>query len=212
MVEFKGTFYKPGGTMYKGPTIIDPNRFNDPVALMTDWEPVSDGASFRTHKLVRVNPNKVVFKMTGQLIAFFSILPLAGVLLLIYVFSGHMSFLPLFLGIIFVLFGVYLLLYQTDPIVFDKSTGMFLKGRKKKDKSPDPDNPKNIVALDKVHALQLLSQYVPGKRAYYSHELNLVLNNGKRVRVISHANKEKFMEDVRLLSEFLGTPIWDATE
>jgi hypothetical protein len=35
--------------------------------------------------------------------------------------------------------GVDLLLYQTDPIVFDKSTDLFIKGRKKADRSPDPD-------------------------------------------------------------------------
>jgi hypothetical protein len=212
MAEFKGSIIKPGGVLYKEPTPIDPSRFADPVALMTEWKPGADGASFRTHKLVRVNPNKMAFKMTGQIIALFSILPLSGVFLLFYVFSGHMSLLPLGLGIGFVLFGVYLLLYQTDPIVFDKSTDLFIKGRKKADRSPDPDNPKNIVDLDSIHALQLLSKYVPSKRAYYSHELNLVLKNGKRVRVISHANKEKLMEDVGLLSEFLGKPIWDATE
>jgi len=207
MVEFKGTFYKPSSVLYKEPTPIDPSRFADPVALMTEWEPGTDGASFRTHKLVRVNPNKMAFKMTGQLIALFSILPLSGVFLLFYVFSGNMSLLPLGLGIVFVLFGVYLLLYQTDPIIFDKSIGLFIKGRKKSDKAPDPDNPKNIVDLDSVHALQLLSKYVSGKKPYYSHELNLVLKNGKRMRVISHADKEKFMADVRLLSEFLGKPV-----
>lgn len=212
MVRVKGTLIKPSGAIYKEPTPIDPSRFADPVALITAWEPGSDGASFRTHKLVRVNPNKIAFKMTGQLIALFSVLPVSGIFLLLYTFSGHLSLLPLGLGLGFVLFGGYLLFYKTDPIVFDKSIGLFIKGRKKRDKSPDPDNPKDIVDLDSIHALQLLSKYVPGKKPYYCHELNLVLRNGKRVRVVSHADKEKFIEDVRLLSEFLGKPVWDATD
>lgn len=213
MVKVKGTFVKPAGAIYKEPVPVDPTRFDDPVALKTGWEPGrGDGANFCTHKLVKASPHKMVMKLTGQLILLYSVLPLGGIFLLFYAFSGNMSAFPLLLGLGFVLFGVYLVYYKAAPLVFDKSSGMFFKGRTKSGQLPDHDNPKNMIDLDSVHALQLLSKYVVGKKPYYSQELNLVLKNGKRLTVLSHADKSRIREDAQTLSGFLNIPIWDAID
>lgn len=211
-MKVKATIIKPAGAIYKKPIPIDPNRFGDPVALKTDWEPGRDGASFCTHRLKRENPNKMVFKIAMQLIILFAIPLLAGIMLLFYTFSGHMSAFPLLLGLGFLLLGVYLFYFQAAPMIFDKSRGLFLKGRVKDGQLPDPDNPKKIVDLANVHALQLLSKYVVAKKPYYTHELNLVLKNGKRLTVLSHADKVRIREDAQALSGFLNTPIWDAID
>lgn len=42
--------------------------------------------------------------------------------------------------------------------------------------------------------------------------MNLVLKNGKRIFVLSHADKNAMKEDARVLSEFLEKPLWDVTE
>jgi hypothetical protein len=52
---------------------------------------------------------------------------------------------------------------------------------------------------------------VPGGRIpYFLFELNLILQNGKRINVFSCGNQEKLREDTNALSAFLEKPIWDA--
>ena len=116
-----------------------------------------------------------------------------------------------FLGLGCALFGGYLIYFQMAPIVFDKSSGMFSKGRNNGGKAPDIENPKNIMDLER-HALQLLWKPVTGKKQYYSYDLNLVLKNGKRIFILSHADKNAMKEEVSALSGFLGKPLWDVVE
>ena len=144
--------------------------------------------------------------------AMFAVFPLAGILILFYTFSGNFSTFALFLGLGFTLFGGYLIYFQMAPIVFDKSSGMFSKGRNNGGKAPDIKNPKNIMDLESIHALQLLWKPVYRQKQYYSYDLNLILKNGKRIFILSHADKNAMKEDVSVLSGFLGKPLWDVVE
>ena len=100
---------------------------------------------------------------------------------------------------------------RAAPIVFDKASGYFWKGRKFPQDVPDPRSLKNVVQIGQIHALQLLAEYVRGsKSSYYSYELNLVLEDGKRLNVVDHGNQTKLREDAKTLSQFLGKPVWDA--
>lgn len=63
--------------------------------------------------------------------------------------------------------------------------------------------------LKKVHALQLISEYVRGdKSSYYSYELNLVLKDGERINVIDHGDRSAIQRDAQALAGFLGKPLW----
>jgi hypothetical protein len=43
--------------------VFDPSQLGDPLAMKTDWTPAkAGGASFRTHKLVRVDPDRLEFR------------------------------------------------------------------------------------------------------------------------------------------------------
>jgi hypothetical protein len=160
-----------------------------------------------------VSPDRMIFKRELKTVAMFAVFPLAGILILIYAFSGNFSAFALFLGLGCTLFGGYLIYFQMAPIVFDKSSGMFSKGRNNGGKAPDIENPKNIMDLESIHALQLLWKPVyTGKKQYYSYDLNLVLKNGKRIFILSHADKNAMKEEVSALSGFLGKPLWDVVE
>lgn len=215
MVKVK-TSIRPGrfGKMLEKPEPVDPARFGDSVAFKTGWEPLNAvGDSFRSYKLVRVGPDRMEFRREMRAVALSAILPLAGILILFFAFSGKFNAFALILGLGFILLGAYLVYSQLAPIVFDKSNGMFSKGRVKPDKVPDIENPKKGAELKNIHALQLLFKPVfQGKKQYYSYDLNLVLKNGKRIFVLSHADKNAMKEDARALSEFLGKPLWDVTE
>jgi hypothetical protein len=202
------------GKMLEQPGPVDPARFGDSIAFKTNWEPLNTiGDSYRSYKLVRVGPDRMEFRRVMSAVAMFAVFPLAGILILFYTFSGHFSTFTLLLGLGFTLLGAFLVYSQLAPIVFDKSSGMFSKGRGKPGKEPDIENPKKAADLDSIHALQLLWKPVyGGKKQYYGYDLNLVLKNGKRIFILSHADKNAMKEDARTLSEFLGKPLWDVTE
>ena len=204
------------------PAPFDPARFGDPVALQTQWTPAKGGgASFRTHKLAAMGPNRIEFRASIGAILFSLVFLLLGLVIFAALsaswFSGSASlvdpglFVPLLMSLIFIALGVYMLSVGTAPIVFEKGRGVFWKGRKGPDEAIDSGNRRNFVRLDQVHALQLIAEYISGKNSFYSYELNLVLEDGKRVCVVDHGNLDKIREDAKALALFLGRPLWDAT-
>jgi hypothetical protein len=104
------------------------------------------------------------------------------------------------------LWGIYL---QSEPITFDKTAGVFKRGRKQ------------TIKLDEIYALQLLSRVVdvkvPPKKGQKGqtnkvklYELNVVLNDGSRLNVIAHAGFKEIVEDGNTISNFINKPVWDA--
>jgi hypothetical protein len=204
------------------PVPFDPAKFGDPLALRTEWTPAKrGGASFRTHKLAAAGPNRIEFRAAAGAILFYLVFFLMGlgvfVALSVSWFSGAaVSFdlgmlVPLFISLIFIVLGAYMFYTGTAPIVFEKARGVYWKGRKGADEAIDMRNTGNFVRLDQVHAVQLIAEYVSGKNSYYSYELNLVLEDGKRIAVVDHGNLDRIREDAGRLAMFLGKPLWDAT-
>ena len=203
-------------------TPFDASRFGDPVALKTQWSPAkSGGTNFRTHKLVEVDITRVEFRASMGAKIFCSVFMVSG-LGFIVVFSAiqfsneTFSFdiemmMPILFGLLFFTVGALMLYFAAAPAVFDKASGYFWKGRKAPQDVSDPRALKNVVQIGQIHALQLLAEYVRGsKSSYYSYELNLVLEDGKRLNVVDHGNQTKLREDAKTLSQFLGKPVWDA--
>ncbi len=210
--------------MAGGPASFDPSTLNDPVASRTDWTPAKrGGASFRTHILVAVNPYRMELRPSLGAKLFYLVFPVLGLgVLLGFSFPKLISegfstdldtVMPLLLGLIFVSAGATMLFFGTRPIVFDKSNGFFWKGRKAPDRESGDAALKRCAELKQIHALQLISEYCRGnKNSYYSFELNLVLENGKRINVVDHGNRNKLCDDAASLSRFLEKPVWDVMQ
>lgn len=201
---------------------FDPASLNDPLALQTSWTPAKrGGANFRTHILVIIDSYRLEFKASIGAKLFYLVFLFVGAGILTFfsfpiLSSGEFSFnpetiLPLIFGFVFMVVGGCLFYFGTVPIVFDKRTGFFWKGRKSPGNIINPSALKNFTDLDQIHALQLISEYCRGnKSSYYSYELNLVLEDGKRIVVVDHGNKKNLREDAETLSDFLDKPVWDA--
>lgn len=205
------------------PGVIDLSKFEDPIAKTTSWSPViSGGKNFCSHKLVEIAPHRMELRATLGAKLFCMFFVFGGIVAIglgcYDIAAGKETSLnfsaifPFLIGFVFAGIGVGLLYFSTKPIVFDKHSGHFWKGRK----DPDlvlKDAIKIWAPLEQIHALQIIAEYCFGSESssYYSYELNIVLKDGERINVVDHSKLNKIREDANVLSNFLGKPVWNAT-
>lgn len=201
----------------------DPSRFGDPLAERTSWAPLKrGGANFCTRRLVEVDPYRREFRATVGARIFYLAFLLAGLGVLIGVPVSMASqsepvgaadlLLPMLVGLVFAILGGCMYYFGTSPVVFDRGSNYYWKGRRSPDLMMDRDAADNWTELDKIHALQLISEWCRGdKSSYYSYELNLVLASGNRLNVVDHGNVRQLREDAARLAGFLEVPVWDGT-
>ncbi len=202
--------------------VPDLERFNDPLALSVAWSPMKPGgASFRTHKLLPVGKRRMHFRPTIGALLFYGSFLTFGMLLICgsivkYVGGEDMPFVVTLLlcGSLFGGIGGVLSWSVTQPVVFDRRSGYFWKGRKfSTAKVSDRSKLKCCVKLKNIHALQIISEYCGGGGgdSFDSYELNLVLKDGRRENVVDHGNLYDLRKDTAQLAAFLGVPVWDVT-
>lgn len=202
--------------------VFDPSVFNDSLAMETQWNPLKGGGSnFRTHKLVQVDYTRVEFKSTlgAKMFSFVFMAFGAGIPgWILYdnvqvtgqLFQSEMLFIALF-GLVFFGVGSFMFYWFAKPVIFDRTKGMYWKGWKTPQRYLAQNSVDEGSRIGNIHALQIIPEYIRGdKSSYYSYELNLVLKDGSRMNVIDHGNAIKIQEDAKILSEFLGVPVWDA--
>ena len=175
-----------------------------------DWTPlVRGGINIKTHQLVADGPFRWCFKRSLEarlLIWFLTLFPL---LILGILFFENLKnpvnqeevLVALLVTSVIILLNLYFRFSFGQTIVFDKHAGFFRKG--KRDKHP--------MKLNEIDALQIISKYIwaPSSRAasYHSHELNLVLKNGKRRAVINHGDLAAIQNEATALASFLKVPV-----
>lgn len=196
---------------------------NDPVAQATDWKPVRPGgASFKTYHLVQDSPQCISFRATRSAQFFYGLFMLVGFGIACWVaydlwdpspdpIEWGLLF-PLFLSCVFGGVGAVMLVVGTHPILFDKTSGWFWKGRRKPTEVFDANELKQAARLTEIHALQVIRFFSRSGRGpgFQSYELNLVLKDGRRIEIVNHAKWESLETEVRQLSQFLGCPVWQA--
>lgn len=208
--------------LVREPVAFDPSRFEDPLAARTAWTPLKrGGASFCTRKLVRIKNYRIEFHAAPQAVLFYSLFlagGLAAMLGITYVnfTDGALglnanTIIPIGLGAVFAAAGGAMLYFGTIPAVFDKMRGCFWRGRSAPAGARGADMAGTYTEFSRIHALQIIAELCRGKNSsYYSYELNLVLDDGRRINVADHGNLKKIRADAVALAEFLGKPLWDA--
>lgn len=201
---------------------FDQAALNDPLAQQIAWTPVKrGGANFRTHRLVEINPSRMEFRPTvGSLIfgGFFAVIgacvfvfPLGSVMKSRHLPSVLDVIFPMLFGLIFMTVGVLLIRWMITPVVIDKEEKAVWKGKKSPREVFNVSELKGYAEIKTIHALQLVAEYCRGnKSSYTSYELNLVLEDGRRLNLVDHGNRQKLIEDAQTLAGFLGVPLWNA--
>jgi len=205
-------------------SVFDPASLEDPVAMLTEWEPLEPGGSnFRTHHLAQVDTNRMEFQASWGAMLFGLAFLLIGLAVCGgFAVSGLMTdeydswvepALFAGMGLLFAGIGAWLIHSFLAPIVFDKRTGAFWKGRTAPDQTFNALNLKHYAELKDIHALQLLAELVrSNKSTYTSYELNLVLSDGRRINVVDHGDRDKIAADAQALGEFLEVPVWNTID
>jgi uncharacterized integral membrane protein len=204
---------------------IYPAGQNSSAARQVQTNPIKGGgASFCTHRLVETTLDRIEFKAAPGAIIFYLIFLLMGIGAAVFcvrnALSGKHPFLsadiimPGLIGTIFATIGGCMLYFGTAPIGFDKRNDYFWKGRKSPDAVFNIDQIKTWTKLEKIKSLQLVSEECSGSkgRRYRSYELNLVLDDGKRINVVDHGGLTRIRNDSEKLSAFLGKPLTDLAQ
>ncbi len=207
-------------------TPLDLSKFNNPIAEKTDWTPLKPGGTnFRTHKFTK-KKGMAYFKATKGNLIFSGVFMAIGlffpIVLMTQPINGSDTFTSLpffvnFIPLVFFFAGFFLFRVSTKPIVFNKTTGYFWKGRLKVNENPAQKPLKAYCKLIDIAAVQIVSERVRSSSSsssgrsssFRSYEINLILQDASRLNVIDHGNKKKLLEDAQQLASYLGVPIWD---
>ena len=196
------------------------SKIGDPFARRTKWTPLKrGGTNILTHNLFMANPNRMEFKasFTSKLFYLSFLVIGFGVLIGFPYFTQSSdgfaldsnTIIPVLAAFALIAAGCCLYYFRTTPIVFDKQSGFLWKGRKEPDGILTNYNNNQFAKLKTIRALQLISEYIKSdKKAYYSYELNIVLQDGKRINIVDHGKKDEIEKDAKTLSNFLGKPVW----
>ncbi len=172
----------------------DAAAFDDPVALKTEWKPLTPGgANFRTHKLADDGAGGIRFVPTVGYRLFGLVFLALGLGLALPSLVALKPLASIF-GLIFAAAGVFLLWPRKKR--FDASTRSCTLG--------ETETP-----FGSIHAVQLLREWVSGDSSYYSYELNLVLKDGSRLNVVDHASLVALRDDADRVAACIGCKVWD---
>ena len=202
--------------------VIDPVRFNDPVANSTSWTPLKNGgANFTTQAMKIVDANRIQYRPSVGGALFIVVFIVMGIFIPLSILGffvedfqfrlGFDQLIPLFAMVVFTGAGSYFGYRFCIPIVFDKRQGYYWRGWKEPSHLSRIDQMDEYCAIETIHALQLISELVSSDDGgYHSFELNLILKDGGRLNVVDHGGQDRIREDAKVLSDFLNVPVWDA--
>jgi hypothetical protein len=214
---------------------VNPEQFNDPVALQTGWKRTrSAHANRASSKLVEKSPDLLAYQPSvGGIIFGIAFILIGGLTVLFYILvsqggsgitievaqgsSENVIFLAL-IGLVFMVAGGMVILLATSPVAFDKTSGVFYKGRRQR-RFQDTDYSKNALRFSDIHAIQLLtylestssSNNTGPTRFYPVYEMNLVRHDGERVYVNTYSKSERAQADAAKIGAFVNVPVWDGT-
>ncbi len=207
---------------YKGKEFANKQRgkYKD-IAMKVDWKPLSSGGSnFKTSELKKINSTRLeVHKSKGGFLfsALFAVIGLFAMIFGTYVIIQDygLSFTilaPILFGGIFAAAGIGMFVFPR-PRIFDRRYGWFWAGNKSLAREQDFMRLKKSARLSEIAAIQIISEYLSGSESgsYTSWEINLVSEDGQRLNVMDHGNKESIVADAQKLAEFLGVPVWENT-
>lgn len=183
-------------------------------AQLTSWVPmtVGSGIGVRMQRLIEVSPGRLEFHSSWQRLAICWLIGGFGITVISILASFAISGAPdggVFYASFAVLAAAFSLLMRRNytPRVFDRTSGLYWRGFQQ----PAIDS-KHRCRLVSIRAVQILREVGSGRRQIGSYELNLVLNDGRRMHLAAYGRLKTVRDDAIPLAQFLGCKIWDSTD
>ena len=196
--------------------MIDTSKFNDDLAKKTDWD-IALGVILSGKENDEVTLTKNVLKIgVSSKLTSYVVFMLIGliVITLPYIFMEYLDkdwWLISSFGGLFFLIGLILELRRTEQI-FDIDTNSYFLRRVFNNKKLDS----SALPLSQIHALQILKFRDSGSGkesdSYDRFQVNIILKDGSRQRLLASRNGDKIKVNTKHLSAFLNIPIWDASD
>jgi hypothetical protein len=195
---------------------------DDPVVQQTEWTSATNHASSsRTHELIETGSRRLEFRSKMRSSVFYTVLVLIGVGVPgITLWAHRTGELPetsrvaklIVLALAIAVIGAIWVYRLSAPILFDKQIGFFWKGHRSPRKVSDRRQLKKCAKLEDIHALQLLQNFnmMKDSPSFTSYELNVVLEDGRRINVTNHGDRAHTVKSAKTLSVFLDRPVWNA--
>jgi len=183
---------------------------NTSIKENISWQPIKNNGIPLTNMILTSIEGTLELRLDILSRFLYFSLILLGSLLLFYATIALLSYhfldtlWSITLGFLFTGIGIYTFSKQALPHKFDKEKNLYFKQNENLERE-------NETPLHYIHALQIISytQENKGKEEEKS-ELNLVLQNGKRVYVCSY-NKEEYTrvkQDSQKIAQYINKPIW----
>ena len=182
------------------------------------------GGSRPTHRLVLISPDILEFRQTsmtilgGVLFLFFGF-GLLGLSVLKYSEGTYWigAILLCLMGLLFTTIGCGLLLGRKFIVVFDKRNGVCWHGMRSYHKNTKGSVPPHWVKIDDIKVIELVPRYYwsssgdssGGGETVYAFEL--VLHDGKRIKVLNYDNCQNALDNARTVATFINRPLCDLT-
>ncbi len=199
---------------------VDPERFNDPLAITCGWKSLRSGsANFTTHRLFQMKDSSLIYKSVSMLKVFgIAFIIVAAASLYIYFVAINTHWIMLVISLLFLIVGIVVEVQSMIPIGFDSQNKLYYRGWRS-NRQDHVASPQKSLPFNEIHAIQLLtkvgkvtdsSENIHGNRYFYAYELNLVSHSGTRKYVMTYINREQALADAELISELVKAPVWNA--
>jgi hypothetical protein len=173
-----------------------------------NWKPAKiGGAIFETNKFELKNENSLII---GPSKLFKIIVPVTLILLSVLpflsniVFQKEPSLIIISVVAIFDLFMLIVYLKGLKVVELNKTTDTIKKGFA-------VNTSKVFKKKSEIQFIQIIEEPIPNKQNYsisYSYEINLVFNDNTRLNLTDHSVHSSILEDVHILKQFIGCPIY----
>lgn len=187
----------------------------DTPLLKVQWSPLKNGGYIsQSHQHSLDNRGNFLIEPTFRVSLWWYIfyalggfIILAGVWAALFSSEKQMFWFCLIMGGFFVLCGVWTQRCNGYSYCFSKDTETYAKA-----KDPAIDavalSDEKEGNLSEIYGLQFIEKKSMTQARYTIYELNVILEDGERFMVLTHADEEAFTETAKALSDYLGVRVY----
>jgi hypothetical protein len=189
------------------------SEFNTETALKTSWAPFTENTfSVVQQELNVISPTRMEFLATqsGKSMVYMTIgAALLSLIAAIMITLADLEDSPAFIfwgfGLMALPVGIIMLKAQLAPKILDLKQGYYWKGMKGHEKAREK------CRIADIGIIQVLSEYIHAdnmdssvkRKDPYKYEINLVLNDAKRINLVKSSDLKQIRLDAEKLSDFL---------